>query len=218
MRAIGTLFAAAALAFAAGAGAATPAEDMKAALDSYQRGDVRNAISLLRNHADAGHGAAQAFLGEILDLAEQNEEAVAYFRKAAAQSVPEGFYGLGLMYSTGEGVARDLNAAREWMLKAAEAGHRQAVVTVALAYLKGSLGISPAERDSPEAARWLQRAVELDSLPAIDRLAGAYRRGELGLVADAKRAEELEARARKLRNETPAKPGKKRSQPVKTSG
>ena len=218
MRAFRTFIASIGLAFAAAAGAGTPTEDYKAALDSYQRGDVRNAISILRKHADAGDGPSQAFLGNILDLAEQNEEAVEYFRKAAAQGVPDGYYGLAVMYSTGEGVKKDMKQAREWMVKAAEAGHRQATLTVALAYIQGGLDVAPAERASPEALRWVQRAVELDSLPAIERLAGAYRRGELGLVADAKRADELDARARTLRNEAPAKAGKKKPQPVKTSG
>ena len=219
MRTLWTLLASAGLALAASTAlGATPAEDYKTALDSYQRGDVRNAISILRKHADAGDGASQALLGQILDLAEQNEEALQYFRKASAQGVADGHYGLAVMYSTGEGVAKNMKTAREWMLKAAEAGHKQAILTVAQAYIQGGLEIAPAERTSPEAVRWMQRAVELDSLAAIDRLAAAYRKGDLGLVADAKRAEELEARARKLRNEVPTKAGKRKSQPVKTSG
>ena len=177
---------------------------------SYERGDVRTAISFLRNSADQGHAPSQALLAQILDQAEQNEEAVKYFRLAADQGNAEGYFGLATMYASGEGVARDLKAARQWMLKAADAGHPQAVQSIALAYMQGGLDIAEAERATPAALGWIQKAASIDSLPAIDRLAVAYRKGDFALPVDVKKAEELEAHARKLRNIkiTPAK-GKK---------
>lgn len=184
-------------------------DDFKAARDAYRLGDVRTAISILRNSADAGHGPSQALLGDILDMSEQNEEAVRYYRLAADQGLPEGFYGLALMHASGEGVARDLEASREWMFKAAEAGYPLAIQSVALAYLKGGLALSDEERASPKALPWIQKAAEQDSLPAIDRLAVAYREGELGLAVDPKKSAELEARARTLRKLPPPKTGKK---------
>lgn len=208
MRKAQTLVAWLAIAFAAAA-AASPAEDHQAGLAAYRAGDVRNAISLLRKTADAGHGPSQALLGEILDLAEHNEEAVKYYRLAADQGMPEGFYGLGVMHAAGEGVPRDLAAARQWMTRAAEAGHKQAVQTLALAYMKGGLGLGEEVRASPEARQWIERAAALDSLPAIDRLALAHRQGELGLPTDVKQAEALEARARVLRKIVPTKATRK---------
>ncbi|HET9653503.1 MAG TPA: tetratricopeptide repeat protein [Usitatibacter sp.] len=195
------------LAAAAWAG---PAEDFASGKSAYERGDVRTAISFLRNSADQGHAPSQALLAQILDQAEQNEEAVKYFRLAAGQGNPEGYYGLATMYASGEGVPRDLKAAREWMTKAAEAGHPQAVQSMALAYMQGGLDIAEPDRATPAALGWIQKAAAIDSLPAIDRLAVAYRKGDFSLPVDAKKAEELEARARTLRN-IKLTPGKKKA-------
>lgn len=207
MRCIRGLFLVAGLALGASAFAA-PEDQMKAGLDAYRVGDVRTAISILRKSADAGHAPSQALLGEILDVAEQNEDAVRYLRMAADQGLPEGIYRLAAMQASGEGTPRDMDAARRGMVKAAEAGHPLAIQTVALAYIKGGLALSEADRSSPAALGWIQKAAAQDSLPAIDRLAVAYRNGELGLAADAKRAAELEERARTLRKIVPQK-GKK---------
>lgn len=188
---------------------AAPEDDFTAGLRSYRQGDMRTAISTLRKSADAGHAPSQALLGDILDLAEDNEEAVRYYRLAADQNLPEGFYGLGVMHATGEGVPRDLVAARQWLSKSAQAGFPLAIQTLALAYIKGGLALTDEERSSPEALDWIQKAAAQNVVPAIDRLVVAYRQGHFGLAADAKKAAELEARARSLRNLPPPKAGKK---------
>lgn len=205
------------LAVAAGAHAG-PAEEHQAGLKAYLSGDVRNAISILRKPAEAGHAPAQVLLGEIFDMAELNEEAVDYFRRAADQGSPEGAFGLGGMFATGEGVPRDLAAARALITRAAEAGHKHAVQVVAIAYMQGGLGIVASERESPEALRWIERAAALDSVPAIDRLAVAFRQGQLGLATDAKKAEALEARSRALRNVSAPKPVRKAPPPPRIHG
>ena len=194
--------------FAGGLAWAGSAEDFKSGQEAYRRGDVRAAIATLRKSADGGHAPSQALLGEILDLAEQNEEAVKYLRLAADQGDADGAFGLATMYAAGEGVARDPKAAREWMTRAAQSGHRAAVHSIALAYVKGGLGVADAERGSPEALQWIQMAAANDSLEAIDHLAVAYRQGQYGLAADPKKAEELEARSRALRKVVITKPKK----------
>ena len=169
---------------------AGPTEDFASGRSAYETGDVRTAISLLRKSADQGHAPSQALLGQILDQSEQNEEAVKYFRLAAEQGNPDGLFGLGTMYASGDGVARDLGAARGWMVKAADAGHVQAVQAVAMAYMNGGLAVSPPERTSAVALQWIEKAAALDSLAAIDRLAVAYRKGDYALPVDVKKAEE----------------------------
>lgn len=187
---------------------AGPPEDFKAGLDAYRVGDVRTAVSILRNSADGGHAASQVLLGDILDAAEEDEEAVKYYRLAAEQGSADGYMGLAKMYSSGEGVAKDVAAARGWILKAAETGHPVAVQALAKSYIEGGLGLTDADRSGPQALRWIQAGAALDLLPAIDRLAVAYRQGQLGLAADAARASELEARALKLRTANQPAPGK----------
>ena len=185
-------------------------QDYEAGRDAWRRGDVRAAISGLRNSADSGHAPSQSLLGEILDRSEQNEEAVRYFRLAAAQGDAEGHYGLAVMQASGEGTARDTKLARESMTRAATLGHKPAVNALAVSYMQGGLGLAPADRESPEALRWIDAASANDLLAAIDRLAVAYRKGEFGLAVDVTRAAAFEARATAIRG-APAKITKKRS-------
>lgn len=185
-------------------------EDFAAGSKAYHRGDVRAAISLLRKSADAGHAPSQSLLAALLDSAEENEDAVRYFQLAADQGDRDGYYGLAGMQLSGEGTPRNPDAARQSMLRAGQLGHKQATATLALSYIRGGQGMKSGERDSPEALRWIQAAAATDHLESIDRLAVAYRTGELDLAADARKAEEFEARAKAIRGAGP-KTTKKRS-------
>ena len=190
---------------ACGSAWADVASDFQAGQRAYQEGDVRAAIALLRPAAAAGHAPSQALMGRILEGALESAEAAKYYRQAADQGDAEGLYGLGVMYLGGEGVARDPVVAREWMLKAAQAGHPNASTVIGLAYVRGGLGLSEAERQSREALPWIEKAASAGALDAVERLAVAYRRGDYGVAPDVKKAEAYEARARELRKLTPAK-------------
>jgi len=177
---------------------------------AYRSGDVRAAIAVLKPAAQAGHAPSQALMGRILEGAFESAEAAKYYRMAAEQGDPDGLYGLGVLYLSGEGVPRDPAVARDWIMKAAQAGHPNATTTVGLAYVRGGLGFSEADRQSREALPWIEKAAANGALDAVDRLAVAYRKGDYGLTPDAKKAEALEARARELRKLTPEK-GRKRA-------
>ena len=182
---------------------AGPQQDYETGRDAWQRNDVRAAISLLRNAADAGHAPAQSLLGELLNRAQQNEEAVRYFQLAAAQDNAEGHYGLAVMQLSGEGTARAPAIARESMTRAAQLGNKSAINALAISYIHGSFGPAPVDRESPEALRWIDAAAGNNLLAAIERLATAYRKGELGLAVDIKKAAELDVRAKAIRGEPP---------------
>lgn len=176
-------------------------EDYLAGLKSFRDGDVVGSMVPLRTAALAGHSKAQALLAEILDRSEFDEEAVELYRKSADQGDPDGMFGLGAMTAAGEGVKKDLLVARGWILKAAELGHKQAINVMAQAFLKGELGFSDAERNSPVALQWLKRAAENDDLPAIDALASAYGAGNaFGLAVDRGGADQYQAQANRIRN------------------
>lgn len=195
-------------AFLAPLASASPADDYTAGDAAYRRGDVRGAIASLRKAADAGHARAQTLLGAILDAAERDEEAARYLAMASAQGDIEGTYLLAGLYSAGEGVPLDPGKARALFEKAAAGGHRESAFALATACLGGGLGLTDAERSSPVAVDWIRRAADLGHLPSLDRLAVAYRNGELGLAADAKLADQAQARARSLRGvaeRTPAR-------------
>ena len=178
---------------------AAPEDDYRAGSEAYRGGDVVRAMSLLKKSADAGHAPSQSLLAYILDKAEFNDEAAAYYRKAAEQGEPEGEYGLGSMYASGEGMKRDLGEARKWIPRAAEKGHAAAINSLAQAYLSGELGIDETQRTGAEALRWVRRAADSGYLPALERLATAYRTGAYGLAVDLKQAEALDAKGRAAR-------------------
>lgn len=188
---------------------AAPEDEYRAGARAYNEGDVVGAMSLLKKAADAGHAPAQALLGYILDKAEFNEEAVAYFRKAAGQDDVDGEFGLGTMYASGEGVKHDLDEARRWITKAAQKGHSQAINVLAQAYIKSELGLDEGSRNSEQALFWIRRAADNNYVQAIEYLAKGYRSGTSGLALDVKQAEILEARLRAIRGDDDSKKEKK---------
>ena len=148
---------AAACAFALAA-AATPQEDTERADASLRAGDLITAMALLRQAADAGHAPAQARLADLLDVAEQDAQAVALYRKAAEQGNAAGEFGLGRMLTQGEGVARDVPEGLRWIQRAAAGDHAPAIEWLARAHRSGDLGLA---RDPQEAARLEARAKAL---------------------------------------------------------
>lgn len=184
-------------------------DDYRTGLQAYNRGDMATAINVLRKTADSGHAPSQALLADILDRSEYDEEAVAYFRKAAEQANADGEFGLGRMYVSGEGVKRDVQQGRLWITRAAERGHAQATAVLAQAYMRGELGMTESERQSAAALQWIRRAAAIAHVPSIEYLAMAYRKGTHGLAVDIKQAEHYEARVKELRG-APAKPAAKR--------
>jgi TPR repeat protein len=141
---------------------AVRAEDAAAtfekALATYNRGDLPGALPLFREAAEAGSADAQAWLGYLLDLAEENVESVHWYRASADQGHAEGLAGLADMYAKGEGVEKDLAEARSLYEKAAEAGQDRAARVLAHAYENGGLDVEP---DAGKAAYWTSRAAEL---------------------------------------------------------
>lgn len=189
---------------------AGPDEDYESGLKSFRDGDVVGAMTPLRAAALAGHAKAQALLAEILDRTDFDEDAVALYRKSAAQGDPDGMFGLGVMLAAGEGTKKDVLAGREWILKAADKGLALAVNVVAQAYLRGELGYTEADRNTPEALAWIKRAAANNYLPAIDALAAAYATGSrFSVVVDRAQAEQYQALANRIRNVDPSK-GKKK--------
>jgi len=150
------------LALALAAAAAVAQTDAKAmtanAEAAFRTGDLIVAMGLLRQAADAGYAPAQARLADLLDAAEQDVEAVAWYRKAVAQNDAHGEFGLGRMLANGEGVARDPVEALRLYRSAVEKNYVYAIEALARAYRSGDLGV---ERNLAEADRLEQRAKAL---------------------------------------------------------
>ena len=189
---------------------ATPEEDFREGRRAYFAGDMAGATTLLKKSADVGYAPAQALLARLLRQVDSVNEALEYFRKSAAQGYTEAQFELGAMYATGEGVKRNPVEARRWMIRAAENGHRPAIIVMADAYIKGGLDLDENERTGPAARQWIRSAADNGYVPALEYLARAYRNGTLGLAVDLKQAEILEARAKTMRGTRAAGKGKKR--------
>lgn len=135
-------------------------DDLKAGVEAFNRGDLPGAMVLYERAAEAGSPEAQVRLAYLLDYAEDNEEAVHWYRAAADQDYPDGIAGLAAMYAKGEGVAQDQNKARMLFEKAGEAGHAGSIRVLISAYEKGGLDV---EKDATRAAYWKDKQASLGS-------------------------------------------------------
>ena len=172
--------------------AADPDAEMQAGLEAWQAGDMIGAMKHYHVAAEAGIALAQAKLGYIYDRSNDDELAVRWYRAAAEQQHPDGEFGLGEMYSKGEGVDQDFDIAVEMYMRAAVGGHAQARRVLANAYEHGSLD---REVSHAEALRWLTLAANSGDINAIRRMASLYRDGGLGVKPDPVMADEWQARA-----------------------
>lgn len=175
------------------AACANPEEDYKAGLASYRVNDIVGAMTPLKSAADAGHAAAQALYGEILDRAELDADAAEYLRKAAAQDNPDGMYGIAKMYLTGEAEAPDEFAPGKLMRGAAESGHRSAILAMSSAFIRGDERLGAKDQTTEEARKYLTLAAELGETGAMGALADGYRTGKYGFQIDAGKAKEWES-------------------------
>jgi TPR repeat protein len=130
---------------------AAPQQDVELAEREFARGDIMAAMGLWRKAAQEGYAPAQTRLGEILDKAEEDQEAFEWFLKAAGQGYAAGEDNLGRMYAKGEGVKQDIEVARMYILRAAEKSHPPAVEYMMDAYRRGGLGFAI---DETKAAEW----------------------------------------------------------------
>ena len=165
--------------------------EMQAGLDAWQAGDMIGALKHYHVAAEAGIALAQAKLGYIYDQSNDDEKAVKWYRAAAEQQHPDGEFGLGEMYSKGEGVDQDFEVAVEMYMRAAVGGHAQARRVLANAYEHGGLG---REVSAAEALRWLTLAANSGDINAMQRMASLYAEGGLGVKPDPAQAEQWQAR------------------------
>ena len=145
---------------------ATPEQDTGLAEKAYNAGDLPKAIEILRKAAVQGYAPAQVLLGEVLDYAEEDEEAVRWLRKAAEQGNAAGELGLGVMYLKGEGVVQDSEKSLYWCMRAAEQNYLPAVEYLARGYRMGDFGPGV---NVEQAQFWEAKASALKSNAATEK-------------------------------------------------
>jgi hypothetical protein len=155
------------LAAAAAPARADAAAEYQKGFAAFRRDDLIEAMRRLGVAADAGYAPAQALLGYIMDLAEDNEEAAALYQKAAAQGDKDGEFGLANLYGVGEGVKKDEAKAVEYYTRAVDHGHLDAMLVLGQAYINGSLGLTA---DREKGLALIRRAAEQGYQPARVRL------------------------------------------------
>lgn len=105
--------------------------------------------------------------------------ALGHWENLAALGHPHAQFGLGIMYSLGQGVAQDHEAASLWLQLAAVRGHRGAQLSLGHSYEHG-LGVA---RDYAAAHRWYLLAAEQGEAKAQNNLGTLYEKG-LGVARD----------------------------------
>ncbi len=164
---------------------------MAKAQEAFDESDIVGAMSYYRKPAEAGHVPAQNRLAYLLNISEQNEEAVEWYRKAAASGDAEAEFHLGGMYAEGDGIPQDKAQAMKLFTTAANRGYTPAIHLMVAAYEKGEMGLRV---DYESAREWLDKGVSLNDPWSIKRLVRAYSNGELGLRIDRQKAAQLEQR------------------------
>ena len=126
----------------------------------YDAKDYGKAVVKLKAAAEKGHKKAQYRLGLCYDkgkgVAENDETAVKWYTKSAAQDYAKAQYQLGKCYKDGEGVEKNRQKAVQLFTKAAKQENADAQYQLGKAYLKGK-GITA---DEGKARSWLKKAVK----------------------------------------------------------
>jgi TPR repeat protein len=116
--------------------------------------DIKQAFIWCHLAADQGFAPARATLGVLYEKIGKFDKAVQLLRQAADAGDAEAQYNLAMMYRSGKGVEKNLDASFVYFCLAAEQGVSSAQVRLALAYGAGE-GVAA---DPIEAHKWLLAA------------------------------------------------------------
>ena len=130
-------------------------------------------LALILSIATALVAAAQEDGGRAAYDRGDYEAAMAIWQPLAGSGDAEAQYGLGLMYSQGQGVTRDLGQAADWYRRAAEQGHGKAQTNLGRMYYKGQ-GVP---QDDGEAVKWYRKAAMGGTAYAQANLGSMYADG-----------------------------------------
>ena len=178
------------------------------------RGDPVQAMPKLKTAADGGHGEAQALYGFLLDQADDDAEAQKYYKKSADQGSPDGMFGLANFHVSGDG-GTEINIAKARALyeKAANAGHRQSILVMFLAYTRGGLNLKPEDMQSKDALHWIKTAANTAGMDqAMERMAIVYAKGEFGIPVNPQESEAWLIKAMEAKGIDPNAKKKRRRQ------
>jgi len=153
------------------------------ARDALNRGDYDGSLPVIRSLGEQGDPRAQNTLGILYQrgrgVAQDDAEAVRWYRKAAEQGFGFAEDNLGVMYRDGRGVSKDESEAVVWFRKAAEHGNAEGQNNLGAMYQKGR-GVA---KDDAEAVLWYRKAADQRLAVAQNNL-GVMLRDGLGVTRD----------------------------------
>lgn len=118
-----------------------------------------------------------------LGVSQDYQEAVKWYRKAAALGNVVAENNIGNLYIEGHGVPRDYQKAMEWLLKAASQGDTPAETNIGALYTDGR-GV---HQDYREAMKWFQKAAKKENAKAEYNIGAFYNNGQ-GVSKDYQKA------------------------------
>ena len=144
---------------------------------AIREGRYGDAFELLMPEAKNGNAFAQYNVAYIykngLGVPENFEQAVYWYKQAAAQGDADAMTNLGLMIEKGQGTEQDFETARTLYLRAADTGHGLAQNNLGAMYISGR-GVNV---DYSEGIKWLTLAANQDIPQALNSLGVLYIEG-----------------------------------------
>jgi TPR repeat protein len=154
---------------------------------AFDKKNFTEAAELARPLAEAGNRDAQFTTAWLFDtgrgVAQDDQKAVLWYRKAAELGSANAQYNLGIMYENGRGVPQDYHEAVFWYQKSAEQGNPEAQNDLAIMYSFGQ-GVS---RDYRRAVYWYRMAADKGYVKAQKNLGDMYASGR-GVKRDVQEA------------------------------
>ena len=128
--------------------------------------------------SEKSNGALLNRIGYMYDkgygVAEDDIEAVKWFRKSADQGNAMAQHNMGFMYQYGKGVSQDYNEAVKWYRKSAEQGNADGQLNLGYMYEKG-YGVA---EDDVEAVKWYRKSADQGNATAQHNMGLMYQYGK----------------------------------------
>ncbi len=156
---------------------ALAADPLGDALTAYDSGNYKKAAGLLQPLANNGDSIAQLKLGLMFyfgnGVKEDEQQAVFWLKRSAAQGNLDAMYQLGNVYTFGADTHKltadaDVEAVK-WYFEAARAGHKDGQYALGLMFLAGK-GVVQSQ---DEGLAWIRRAAALGHREAQNFVSGA---------------------------------------------
>ena len=125
----------------------------------------RDGFELIEETANSGYSRAQDQLGSMAHHGGDNQIALAWFNKAAANGYGESMFNIGHIYFDGHGSPVNISLGREWFEKAAQHGHGKSAWYLGLKYQHPPDG-SGETPDFKKAVEWYRKGAALGNSAA----------------------------------------------------